>query len=66
MTKEEAIKMGEWIKELNASGYAGCTKNGTIVDRRENPDAYPIKENSFFGIVKPKQLDNEPHPEYFK
>ena len=48
--------MGEWIKGLNASGYAGIKSNGCIVDRREFPDATPIQENIMFGIIKPKKV----------
>ncbi len=65
MTKEQAQEMAKWLKELNASGYAGCNRKGSIVDRREEPDAIPVMENSMFGVVKPKMLENEPHPEYF-
>lgn len=46
----------EWIKGLNASGYAGITPKGTIVDRREFPEAIAIQKNSMFGIIKPKKL----------
>lgn len=49
-----------WIKGLNASGYAGIkTPEGYIVDRREFPDAIPVKANSVFGVVKPKKLTDE-------
>ena len=65
MSKEEKIyylqdqtreNMGEWIKGLNATGYAGCCSNGFIVDRRQFPDAIPVQENSLFGVVKPKKV----------
>lgn len=56
MTKEEAIKKGEWLKELNASGYAGVLSTGELVDRREHPEAIPVQANSMFGVVKPKKL----------
>jgi hypothetical protein len=52
-TPEERVA---WIKGLNASGYAGCNRKGTICDRREFPDAVEIQPNSMFGIVKPKKL----------
>jgi len=48
-----------WIQGLNASGYAGCLRNGNIVDRREFPEAIPIQGNSMFGVVKPKKLCDE-------
>lgn len=50
-----------WIQGLNQSGYAGVNKQGTIVDRREFPNAIPIQGNSLFNIVKPKPLP-EPKP----
>lgn len=46
----------DWIVGLNKSGYAGCNKDGTIVDRREFPNAIPVQPNSLFGVVKPKKL----------
>ena len=52
-TPENKVK---WIQGLNASGYAGITKEGTIVDRREFNDAIPIQKNSVFGIIEPKEL----------
>lgn len=54
------------VFDLNKTGYVGCDKNGTLVDRRKFPDAVPVKENYLFGVVKPIPLDNEPHPEYFQ
>lgn len=54
---QQTIGMAEWIKGLNASGYAGCLPNGWIVDRREYPEAHPIAANSMFGVVEPKKLD---------
>lgn len=53
------------IDEINQSGYAGCDRNGGIVDRRKHPEAVPVQENKMMGLPKPKQLPNEPHPEYF-
>jgi len=52
--KKELMK----ILEINKSGYAGILSNGNIVDRRDNPDAIPIQENSLFGVPKPKPLPN--------
>jgi hypothetical protein len=59
MTKEEAKKMAKWLNELNASGYAGCTSTGQIVDRREHPDAIPVAANRMFGVVEPKPLPTD-------
>lgn len=59
MTKEEALEQMKWLKDLNASGYAGCDANGTIVDRRERPDACAINANPMFGVVEPKPLEGE-------
>ena len=50
--REDLIK----IHEINQSGYAGCDRNGNIVDRREHPEAVPIQENRMMGIPKPKHL----------
>lgn len=47
------------IHEINQSGYAGCDRNGNIVDRRKYPNAVPIQKNSLLGIPEPKKLDNE-------
>lgn len=54
--KDQSKDMVGWIKGLNASGYAGTTRKGEIVDRREFPDAMPIQKNTFFGIIEPKEL----------
>lgn len=54
-TKENMV---EWIKGLNASGYAGILPDkGWIVDRREFNNAVAIQENNMFGVVKPKKLE---------
>jgi len=45
------------IHELNASGYAGVTAEGELVDRRYNPDAIPVQKNSIFGTPTPKDLN---------
>lgn len=50
--REDLIK----IVEINDSGYAGITKTGQIVDRREHPDAVPVQENRLLGVPKPKPL----------
>ena len=44
-----------WLKDLNASGYAGMDKvTGEIVDRRTHLDAVPVPENATLGIAAPK------------
>ena len=54
-TKRKILaKLDEGI-ELIKSGYAGVLPTGKIVDRREYPSAYPMPENSLFGIPKPKE-----------
>lgn len=51
------------IQKANYGGYAGCLSNGNLVDRRENPEGYPVAENKMFGINKPRciQCENETH-----
>ena len=50
---EEIMRMVEVVK----SGYAGVMRGtGTIVDRREHPEAQPIPENKLLGAPPPKQL----------
>lgn len=44
---------------LNASGWAGVTKSGMLVDRRYYPEAIPIQENSIFGVAKPRDVPNK-------
>ena len=56
LKEQTKTNMLEWIQGLNASGYAGCNRKGTIVDRREFPDAFPVQKNSLFGVVTPKEL----------
>ena len=51
---KELLEHFEMIKKANADGYAGCLPNGNLVDRRTEPKAYPIAENSMFGITKPR------------
>ena len=53
MTKENSL---EWMQGLNASGYAGCNRMGSIVDRREFPEDLSVQRNSIFGIVEPKKV----------
>lgn len=54
LSGQSPSNMAEWINGLNASGYAGITKNGMVCDRREFPDAVPMQENKGYGIVAPK------------
>lgn len=49
----------EWINGLNASGYAGITRKGCICDRREFPDAIPIKRNYLFNVAEPKEFPKQ-------
>ena len=44
------------VLKSTKAGYAGIMPSGTIVDRREFPNATPIPENSFMGIPKPKSV----------
>ena len=54
------------VLKITKAGYAGVMPSGTIVDRREFPNATPIPENSFMGIPKPKSVQQSatttPHP----
>jgi len=47
------------MKKLIASGYAGINTKGTIVDRRENPEAIAIQKNRLLGTPEPKALEGE-------
>lgn len=55
MGREDLVK----IDEINQSGYAGILPNGNIVDRREHPEAIPIRANALLGIPEPKKLTDE-------
>jgi len=44
------------IKELSTTGFAGVMPNGQIVDRREMPQAVPMKRNIYFGIPDPQPV----------
>ncbi len=52
---DTAEHLAELLKtvEISRSGWGGILSNGNIVDRRENPEAIPIAENSMFGVPKP-------------
>lgn len=54
--ESEKLAFFEKIQKANKEGYAGILPNGNLVDRRENPLAYPVAENSLFGVAKPKQI----------
>lgn len=56
ITDKERLIEFERIIELSKSGYGGTLRNGNIVDRRQFPEAYPIQENSMFGVPKPKDI----------
>ena len=55
-----------WIVGLNKSGYAGCTRQGWIVDRRQFPDAIPVQKSSVFGNAEPKEVIKEQRIELIK
>lgn len=44
------------LKDAMVSGFGGITKTGTIVDRREHPEATPIPANFTLGIPTPKPI----------
>lgn len=56
--KLEKLKAYEalWFELLNASGYAGCTSDGKIVDKRYYPESTHIQKNSRFGVSEPKNI----------
>lgn len=57
LTDELKQKARQEIKartELKASGFAGMSRKGRLVDRRKYPDAKPIAKNSFLGFAEPK------------
>lgn len=58
MTEDERraklLENFEKINKANKEGYAGCLPNGMLVDRRENPEAHAIAENSIFNLTKPR------------
>ena len=57
-TENELVKLQKLLKtkELCQSGYAGVSKEGKIVDRREFPDATPMQRNPVFNTPKPKKV----------
>lgn len=47
------------ILRITQEGYAGMMPDtGMIVDRREHPEAIPIKKNTSMGIPEPKPVIN--------
>jgi hypothetical protein len=47
--------------DLVKSGYAGILMpSGRIVDRREHPEATPLKESAELGVPAPKDIYEEP------
>lgn len=50
--------------EIAQSGYGGVSQDGTIVDRREFPDAVPIQRNGMFGSPEPKPFFDRPFEVY--
>lgn len=63
MTEETKTKLREAgrqdlidVHEINQSGYAGVNSKGQIVDRRKDPSAISVKENSMMGIPKPRNI----------
>lgn len=53
-SKEARVKELRKQLEINKSGYAGVNRMGQIVDRRKDPAAVPIPENSLLGVPAPK------------
>lgn len=46
----------EKVKKFTAAGYAGIDQHGTIVDRREHPEAIPIQKNTMMDVPEPKPV----------
>ena len=53
----------EQALRFTQAGYAGCLRNGMIVDRRLHPEAIPVPANTLLGIPEPKPLEGAPPPE---
>lgn len=61
MTAEERktalLEFHEKHEKAKAAGFAGVSrKTGFICDRRDEPDAIPMQENSLLGIPKPQPV----------
>lgn len=52
LNSEEIKKMNELI----ASGYAGISSDGKIVDRRKEKTARPIPKNKLLNVPEPKEI----------
>ena len=57
--KRKLLEHFEVLKKFTAEGYAGCLSNGTIVDRREHPEAIPVQKNSLLNVPEPKDLNRQ-------
>jgi len=40
---------------VKAAGFAGVTKTGMLVDRRDHPDAIPVQRNTLLGVPEAKR-----------
>ncbi len=47
------------LHELIQSGYAGVSKDGRLVDRREHPDATPLQANVMLDTPVPKPVKTQ-------
>lgn len=58
LIKEEQERRAALLKLKDAmlAGFGGITKTGTIVDRREHPDAAAIPANEMLRIPAPKSI----------
>lgn len=44
------------LLEVIKDGYGGIINGGQLVDRRKNPEAIPLQENSYLNCPKPKPI----------
>lgn len=63
MTEDDKKKLieagrGDLIRMLEVieSGYAGVSRNGMIVDRRNEPSALPVQKNVLMNVPEPKPV----------
>ena len=59
MLKEKGAHEALWLELLNASGFAGCARDGQIVDRRYYPESVPVAKNKLFGVSAPKSFNEK-------
>lgn len=59
MTDPEKARMLKALLRAQKEGYGGILPSGTIVDRREHPEALPIPKNSLMGIPDPQPVDDQ-------